>query len=64
MQVFLLKLISIGVELFCNAGLVTIVQQSESAIHIHISPYFWISFPLRSPESTEESYLSYKVGSH
>ena len=25
------------------------VQQSESAIHTHISPLFWISFPFRSP---------------
>ena len=44
--------------------LVSTVQQSESAIHIHISPLFWISFPLRSPQSTEESSLWYTVGSH
>ena len=40
------------------------VQQNESVIHIHISPLFWISFPLRSPQSTEQSSLCYTVGSH
>ena len=33
--------------------LVSAVQQSESALHIHISPVSWISFPFRSPESVE-----------
>ena len=36
-----------------NGVLVSAVQQSESAIRIHISPLFWISFPFRSPQSTE-----------
>ena len=40
MQVFIFKLISIGVELFYNTGLVTAVQQSESAICIHVSTCF------------------------
>ena len=30
-----------------------IIEQSESIIRIHISPIFCISFPLRSPQSTE-----------
>ena len=29
------------------------IQQSESAIYLHISPLFWISFQFRSPQSTE-----------
>ena len=33
--------------------LVSALQQRESAIHIRISPHFWISFPFRSPQSTE-----------
>ena len=32
---------------------VSAVQQSESATCIHISPLLWISFPFRSPQSTE-----------
>ena len=36
-----------------NVVLYSTVQQSESAMHIHISPPFCISFPFRSPESTE-----------
>ena len=34
-----------------------VLQQSGSAICIHISPLFWISFPFRSPPSTEQSSL-------
>ena len=33
--------------------LVSTVQQSESATHIHVSPLFRISFPFRSPQGTE-----------
>ena len=33
--------------------LISTLQQSESAIHIHISPPFWISVPFRSQQSTE-----------
>ena len=36
-----------------NVVLVSTVQQSESAIHTHIFPLFWISFPFRSPQSIE-----------
>ena len=44
--------------------LVSTVQQSESAIRIHISPLFQISFPFRSPQSTEQGSRCYTVGSH
>ena len=40
--------------------LVSVVQQSESAI-IHVYPLFWISIPSTSPQSIEESSLSYTV---
>ena len=33
--------------------LVSVVQQCETAIRVHISPLFWISFPFRSPQSIE-----------
>ena len=36
--------LKIGVQLFYNVVLVSTVQRSESAICIHISPLFWISF--------------------
>ena len=48
-----LKLIFIVVLLLYNAVLVSTAQQSESAIHIRISPLFWFSFPIRSPQSTD-----------
>ena len=35
--------------MFYNVALVSTVQQSESAITIHIFSLFWISFPFRSP---------------
>ena len=40
-------------QLLFNVMLVSTVQQSESALRIHTSPLFWISFPFRSPQSTE-----------
>ena len=43
-----------------NAVLVSIVQQSESATHIHISPLFWISFPFTSPQSIEKNSRYFK----
>ena len=58
-----LKLIFIGVELLYNVVLVSAVQQSESAISIHLSPLVWISFPFRSPQRTEYGSLSYMIGS-
>ena len=50
--------------LLYNIVLVSAVQQSESAICIHISPLLGISFPSRSPPSTEQSSLCYTVGLH
>ena len=44
--------------------LVSAVQQNVSATHIHISPFFWILFPFRSPQSIEPSSLCYTVGYH
>ena len=38
--------------------------QSESAIYTHISPHFWISFPVRSPLSMEFSKQEYWSGRH
>ena len=52
-----LKLIFIGVLLLCNAVLVSVVQQSESAIHIHISSLYWISFSVHHRASSEFSVL-------
>ena len=37
---------------------------SDSAICIHIFPLFWISFPFRSPQSTEQGSLCNTVDSH
>ena len=48
-----LFLIFIAVQLLYNVVLVSAVQQSESAVRIHIAPVFWISFTFRSPQSTE-----------
>ena len=60
---FLFCLVFIGVQLPYSVVLVSTVQQSESAICIHVPPLFWISFPFRSPQSTEQSSLCY-TGSH
>ena len=44
----------IGVYLLYNTVLFSPVQQSESAIMYTYTPlFFWISFPCRSPETTE-----------
>ena len=58
------KLIFVGGQLLYNVVLVSAVQQSASAVRIHISPLFWISFPFRSPQSIEQSSLCYTAGSH
>ena len=49
--------------LLYNVVLLFAVQQSESAICIHIS-LFWISFLKRPPQSIVYSSLCYIVGSH
>ena len=41
------------IVLLYSVELVSAVQQSESAIYIHLSSLFWISCPFRSPESIE-----------
>ena len=52
------------VQLLYNVVLVSAVQISESARHIHISPTFWISFPCRSgfPGSSAGREYSCSVG--
>ena len=47
-------LIFIAIELLYDVVLLSSVQQSESAVCIHISPCFWISFPFRPPQSIEQ----------
>ena len=59
-----IKFIFIGVWFLYNVLLVSTVQQNESAIHTCVSAPFWISFPFRSPQSTEYSSLCYTAGSH
>ena len=44
--------------------LVSTVQQSESAVSIHIAPLFWISFPSKPPQSIEQGSLCCAVASH
>lgn len=46
----------------CKVGLVSGVQQSKLATHIHISTSFQILFSYRSLHSTEWIYLSHTVG--
>ena len=48
---FYFFLIFTGVLLLYNVVFVSTIQESESVMRIHISPLFWISFPLRSPQS-------------
>ena len=43
---------------------ISAVRQSESATCIHISPLLLISFPFKSPQSTQESFLCCIAGSH
>ena len=48
----------------CSDWTRTHVRESESAIRVCISSLFWISFPFKSPKNTEQSSLTYTVGSH
>ena len=52
----------IGVKSLYKVVLISTEQQSESATCTHISPLLWISFPFRSPQSTEWKSLCYTVG--
>ena len=54
----------IGIELFYNVVLVSVVQQTESAVRIHTSLLFQISFPFSSLQSTAQSSLRCAAGSH
>ena len=49
--------------LLYNVVLVSAVEHSDSAKHIHTPPLFWISFPFRSPQSTEQNSLCRTVDS-
>ena len=59
---FLLVFLVVLLEYSCFEVFLSAVQQSESAMHI--SPLFWIFFPVWSPRGTEESSLCYTVSSH
>ena len=52
-----------GVQLFYIVVLVSSVQQSESAICIHISPVSWTAFAFRPPHCIKQSSLCYTIGS-
>ena len=58
---YFFDLIFIEVYLLYNAVLVSTAQQSESAAHAHTSPLFRISFPFRSPRSTEQSLCTQEI---
>ena len=60
---FYLFIYFMGIQFLCNVVLVSIVQQSESAIYLHTSPLFQISFPFRSSQSLEYSSVCYTGGS-
>ena len=41
-----------------------LLQSKGNQFYVYIYPLFWISFPFRSPWSTEQSSLCYTAGSH
>ena len=45
-----------------NVVLVSVVQQSDSVIHIHVSILLHILFPIRLLLNVEQSSLCYTVG--
>ena len=45
-----------------NVVLVSVVQQSDSVIHIHVSTLFQILFPIWLLQNVEQSSLCYAVG--
>ena len=49
--------------LLYNAVLVSAVEHSDSAKHVHTPPLFWISFLFRSPQSIEQGSLCRTVDS-
>ena len=48
-----LTLIVIGAELIHSDASASAVQSGESGVCTHISPLLWVSFPFRSPWSTD-----------
>ena len=54
----------IGIQLYYIVLLVSAIEQSESAVCIHVSSLFWLSFPFSSPQSAEQSPMCCAVGSH
>ena len=63
-KINLLKKIFIRIQLLYNIAYISIVQQSESLYKYTYPPLLWISFPFRSPQSTEQNSLSYMVDSY
>ena len=55
-------LFHIGVQFTNNVVLVSGAQESDSVIHIHVSTLFQILFPFRLLQNTEQTCLSYTVG--
>ena len=58
------KLIFIGVDWTYNVVLVPAVQQTKSSLRVQILPPIGTSFPVRSPQTAEQSSLSSAAGSH
>ena len=56
--------IFIGIQLLYKVVLVSIEQENESPIHIHICPPFWTSFSFRSPQCIKQSSLYCRACSH
>ena len=59
-QIFFLN----EVQMLYNVVFISTTQQSESAICIHKSSHFWMPFPFKLPQSTEQSSLCHTGGSH
>ena len=52
-------------EYSCFKMLCSFLPYGEvNQLYVYISPLSWISFPFKSPHSTEQSSLCYAVGSH
>ena len=62
LKIFLIEKIFIGVQLlYIVMPFLFFNQQSASVIYIHTFPPFWVSFPFRSPQGTEQNSLCYTV---
>ena len=58
----LFNTLSVFVITFLPTNKCLLVSWLQSAICIHICPLFYISFPFRSPQSSEYSYLCSTIG--